>query len=282
MKSSAFVGLALLCYLPTLSAAPVEDAIVAAMRLSERRSYSWVSTVDDDARTYRITGKTTPAGYALVQMPVANAIRRRLGRGATDNIVDAIFRGNVNCVVATEDGWKKIEELPVIVDPDPMLGGHSNALRGSLLPGSSGGRSGRPALVSLPAVAEKDSRAYSNLQMGVSYPHEELGVIVGTGKDLRTEGEALTGSLSDVGAQLLLVRDGQTEITPVRAAGTFTVWIRGGLVSRYQVNLEGVIAVKTKFGAREIAVHQSTMTVIKDVGTTRVDVPYEAEAKLAP
>lgn len=45
--------------------------------------------------------------------------------------------------------------------------------------------------------------------------------------DLAVDDNAVTGMLTDLGAQLLLVRNGQTDITPVRAAGTFKIWLRG-------------------------------------------------------
>jgi len=76
------------------------------------------------------------------------------------------------------------------------------------------------------------------------------------------------------------VRDGQQEITPVRAAGTFKLWLRDGMVSKYQVRLHGVLTVDTPNGRRHIEVRQSADTVLKDVGTTKFDVPPQARAKL--
>src|SRR4051812_24903610 len=184
MFARAYAALAALCFLPALSAGPVEDAIVAAMRLSDRANYSWVATVDDDARTYTIAGKTSKAGYTTVRMPVVNAIRRRLGRGPTDNLVEAIFRGNVNCVLATEEGWKTLQELPWVSDTEPLLGTDASEMRGSI----GGAKTAKPKLPDLPGGGMKDERAYSNIQMGLSHPHEELGVIVSSGKELRMEG----------------------------------------------------------------------------------------------
>src|ERR1044071_6730315 len=80
-------------------AGPTENAIMAAMRLSEQPNYSWVATISDDARTYDIVGKTVRGGFTRVKMPVINSVRRSLGRGVTDTEVDVIFRGNVACVL---------------------------------------------------------------------------------------------------------------------------------------------------------------------------------------
>ena len=92
-----------------------------------------------------------------------------------------------------------------------------------------------------------------------------------------TTGEPKTRAL---GAQLLLVRDGQPEITPEQGAGTFTIWMRAGMVQRYQVRLKGVLAIKIGLGTKRVTVNQTTLTVIRDVGTTRVEVPAEARRKL--
>jgi hypothetical protein len=135
----------------------------------------------------------------------------------------------------------------------------------------------------MPRVADRrdgKDTPYSNLQLGISHPHEELGVIVGSYQELKVEGDVVTGSLTDLGAQLLLVRDGQKYIEPLRAAGTFKLWLRNGMVAKYQVTLEGVLRIHVQSGRRQVEVHQVTDTVLKDVGTTTLDVPDQARAKL--
>src|SRR4051812_15053150 len=95
-----------------LRAAPDDRLVVAAMHLSDQPNYTWVSTIVDDARTFEVEGRTTKGGYTRVKTPVVNAIRRRLGRSVTDLQIEAIFRGNVRCVLDTDDGWKTLDELP--------------------------------------------------------------------------------------------------------------------------------------------------------------------------
>jgi hypothetical protein len=281
MKLLFLAGLAAAFLTSVLIAGPMDEAIVAAMSLSDRANYSWVCTVNDDARTYDIVGKTSNAGYTQVRMPIINSVRRRLGRGARDNEVEAVFRGNVNCILLTDEGWRTVDELPIVVDTEPILGTNirvgSGPSRSAILGSGRGGKNIRPA----PKVDdERDDRGYSNLQLGVSHPHEELGIIVSTGTDLRAEGDTLSGSLTELGAQLLLVRDGQDDITPLRGAGTFTLWIRAGIVTRYQVELDGILAIKTGLAVKQVQVHQTATTIIRDVGTTTVDVPVEAKQKL--
>ena len=128
--------------------------------------------------------------------------------------------------------------------------------------------------------SEEGPTAYSNLQLAISHPHEDLGVIVSGHTNFKVEGDTATGTLTELAAQLLLVHDGQNEISPVRAEGTFKLWLRGGMVVKYQVQLQGVLSVESRAGRREISVQQTTVTQIKNVGATAFDVPDQARSKL--
>lgn len=266
----------------SLRAGPLESAIMAAMRLSDQPNYSWVATVTDDARTYDVTGRTIRGGFTHVKMPVVNAVRRRLGRSVTDTQIEMIFLGNVDCVIDTDKGWKKPADLSpaddeVEEDVSVSIGGGgfpgAGSANGGLLPGS----------VTLPSrqrPSPPEERRYSNLQLAICHPHEELGVIVSSHHEFKVEGDIVTGTLTDLGAQLLLVHDGQKEIAPVAAAGTFKLWLRNGMVAKYQVKLEGVLDVTTPKGRRQIAVHQTVETTLKDIGATTLEIPESARKQL--
>lgn len=264
----------------SLQAGPAESAILAAMRLSEQPSYSWVSTIEDDVRTYDVQGMTRRDGFTRLRMPMTESIRRRLGRAAMDSTLDVIYHGKSRCVIDTTDGWKNVGELPWLVErryqPDALA--LSPALIGLGLPGQMSNmappppRSRRVRPRSEAAAVD----GYSTLQLALNHPHEDLGVIVSSHAELHCEGETAHGTLNSIGALLLLVRDDNAEIEPQQAAGTFKLWMRGGAVSKYQVKLEGVLVV----GARTFEVKQTTTTVLRDVGVTKFNVPDEARLKL--
>lgn len=265
-------GLFAFAFISTL-AGPLDDALVAAMRLSASPNYSWVATVTDDARTYDISGQTSSEGFSRVRMPAINTLRRRLARSVTDTEVEFIFRGNVDWVVATEQGWLRAEELPPAqaeektgTPPRPNSGANSTS---SGLPGS------------LPGEPEGRARNYSNLQLGLSRPHEELGIIVSSHREITVTGSVVTGALTERGAQLLLVRDGHPEITPQQARGDFTLWLQGGVVIRYRVQLAGRLEITTTGTRRLVDVNQTTDTRLHAIGTTPIDIPEPARLKLA-
>lgn len=273
---------AILCIVPRAGAGPVEAAIMAAMRLSEQPNYSWVTTVSDDARTYEILGRTIRGGFTRVKMPAVNSLRRQLGRGVTDTQIDFIFRGNVACVIETEHGWRRPDELPAVPLEDAAAPDHPVVVGLPGVPANPPGPAAiRGSIVSLPRPAKGTGpRVYSNLQLGIAHPHEDLGVIVASHDSLQVEDDVVSGTLTELGAKLLLVRDGQETITPVRAAGTFKLWRRGDMIVKYQVTLTGALTVHLPTGGRTLEVSQLSETIVKDVGTTTFDVPDDARARL--
>jgi hypothetical protein len=243
--------------------------------------------VTDDARSYDLEGKTQKGGYTWMRFPVIKAVSSRLGREA-DSEIEAVFKGSAAGVILTENGWKTLAELPRPRrerNDDPFFWPTPSAMPVS----ARGGRMGRggfgaidpldpgPIVWPLPALANEEKRPYSNAQFGVSLPHDELAVIVSSFVDLQVAGEIVAGTLSDIGARLLLVRDGQQDqIEPLCAAGTFKLQIANGIVTKYIVRLEGIVLVDKK----KILVHQTASTTVTAIGKSNFEVPDEVRRKL--
>ncbi len=236
---------------------PVDDAIVAAMKLADQPNYSWTANVVRDARSYTVEGKTIVGGFtqvivpASVAMPANPEMRGRVGRGSSDSNVAAIFKGSETHVVETAEGWMTPLELA------------------SLPPAPRSGSGRRRGLVNdLP------------LSFAISLPHEDIGIIIGGGTDLKVEGGIVSGRLSDTGAKLLLLPPGQENVAPVAASGTFKLWINEGMLARYEVQLTGIVAVTAGQNRRAVKTTQTITTELKDIGSTKLAVPPEAKAKL--
>ncbi|HVS51653.1 MAG TPA: hypothetical protein VHD62_04800 [Opitutaceae bacterium] len=279
MKSPALATLALICTSAALHAGPVESALVAAMKLPDAPNYTWSTSVDDDARSYTIDGKTDRAGdLSLVDMPMVAAMRRRSGRGSSnsENQVTAAFKGDEKLVLDVNDKWQTPDEIRSAARSDSSgyggwRGGASGMGRRRGGPGGGpGGRGGDGS----------GAPPFSNLQQTLSRPHEEIAIIVANSTDLKAEDDGVSGTLSETGAKLLLVHPGQTELTPLRAAGTFRLWVRDGALVKYQVKLEGALAVNANGTRREVEVHQTANTTLSNAGTTAFEVPADAKKKL--
>ena len=115
------------------------------------------------------------------------------------------------------------------------------------------------------------------LQFGVTHPHEELEIIVSSFTTMDVSGDVVTGTLSPLGAALLLVRAEQIDVEPLAAEGQFKLWLDRGALIKYQLKLEGVVMFD---GGRKTHVHVRAHTTLKDIGTTQVNVPDAAREKL--
>jgi hypothetical protein len=281
MKPLLAALLPLLMVLPH-RADTVETAIIAAMRLSEQRNYSWTCSIMDDAQAYEIEGKTQD-GYTWQRQPMPKTVARRLGREAGRDL-ESIFKAPLRYVIQTESGWKALEELPkqhrswnnddwyYVVVPgvrSPDMPADETELDAF----------GLPPAIYIPVVQDSDEegdRVYSNAQFALALPHVELATIVSSFVDLQVEDGVAWGALTDVGAQLLLVHDGHEYIRPVIATGRFKLWMKGGIVDKYMVELAGIVVVDRK----TVYVRQKSTTVVRDVGTTTVEVPHDALRRL--
>ena len=288
-----------------LSAGPVESAIVAAMKLPDAPSYAWRTEVADDARTYEISGSTERAGeFSLVTMPIPVTGGRRVARGPINSsgtsTVTAWFKGAVDCVVQSGDGWRRPEEIANAGDRDTGGGGGQRRRGGFGGPpggggggvfgggggmggrgsGGGGGRGGGGFPPPVDDRGEASGRTFSNVQKTLSRPHEEIAVIIAGGSDLKAEGEVVSGRLSETSAKLLLVHEGQRDRVPLQAGGTFRLWVRGGALVKYETRLEGVLRVDDSAGRREVRVNETSTTTLSEVGTARVEVPAEVRKRL--
>lgn len=293
----------LLALAAPVSAGPVESAIVAAMRLPDAPTYGWRTEVQDDARTYEITGSTERAGeYSSVTMPVPVTGGRRAARGPVNSsgssTVTAWFKGAVDCVVQTGEGWARLADLGAGSGRDQGSGSGGGPRRrggggfggppgmggiGGVGGGGGGGRGSRGG-GGYPGGAEDrgdgNGRTFSNVQDTLSRPHEEVAIIVAGASGMSAEGEVVSGTLSETAAKLLLVHEGQRDRVPLQAAGTFRFWVRGGALVKFETKLEGRLQVDDSFGRREVKVNQTATTTLSEVGTARVEVPPEVRKRL--
>ncbi len=263
-----------------LRAGPVETAIVAAMKLPDAPNYHWQTDVTDDARSYAITGETDRAtDLSLVTMPMAASTagsrggggRGGRGRTGSPDTVTAVFKGTDKFLVQDGENWRRPDEVAASSDRSGWggRGGFGGPGRGR---GMRGGARGDPR--------GEEATGRGNLQSALSRPHEEIAIIVSGASDMKEEGGVISGRLSETAAKLLLVHDGQKDLTPLQAGGTFRLWVQNGALVKYETKLEGVVRSESGAGRGDHPVHQTAVTTISSVGTTKVEVPDAARRKL--
>lgn len=274
MKSLTLVCFASAALCTLCRAGPNNQAVIAAMKLSERPNYSWHTTIEVGSGSHVIDGKTNPHGYTWVQMPMNSALARRLDREG-EHALEAYFYGKNASVVRAGNGWRTLAELPASRERSEAR--KTPLVRGSAHTGTFGASTPPPGAMPPFVLNDKPNpRAYSSVRFGVTHPHEELAIIVSCATTFEADATIVTGVLSDTGAALLLVRDEQTDVSPLAAAGEFKLWLRNGCVVKYHLKLEGLLAINR----RKVSAHVYSTTVLHDIGSTRVTVPDEVRAKL--
>jgi hypothetical protein len=271
----------------TASASPTDAAIVAVMKLPEQPSYSWVCSISsgNTGAISTIMGETDKDGYTTIaDNNPTPLLLRRLGPGS-GGTVNAVFKGDDLCVIQTGNGWKFPDELPKATAPSSSYGSGG---------GGGGGRRGRRgAMGAFGGGGEGDSaggegngggsrqgRAAGSyeLNFAIRHPAEEMEIIVGGSTELTGNSDTCTGQLSERAAMQFMSSFGQPLAAPVHASGTFSIWMRDGIPARYEVTLDGTATVGSD--TKELPVHWTISTEIRDVGKTKVDVVPEAKAKL--
>jgi hypothetical protein len=111
-------------------------------------------------------------------------------------------------------------------------------------------------------------------------PAADAGDLASKAKDLKKDGEAYASDLTEAGAKELLSFGGRRNANapePKNAKGSVKFWVRDGLLAKYELKLQGTV----NFNGEDRDMDRTTTLEIKDVGTTKVDVPEAAKKKLS-
>ena len=111
-------------------------------------------------------------------------------------------------------------------------------------------------------------------------PAAQAADLVGGAKELQKDGDAYVSDLTDDAAKPLLTfgrRSGSDAPTVSNAKGSVKFWLNDGLLWKYEFKVSG----KVTFNGNERDVDRTTTTEVKNVGSTKVEVPEEAKKKLS-
>ena len=157
-----------------------------------------------------------------------------------ENTTEMVFKGDKAAVSGREGGWQSASDLENSEGPGRFLGMMA--------------RNFRP-----PAVQAA-----------------EIGSDI---KELKKDGDAYSGELTEEGAKKLLTfRRGQgAQATVANPKGSAKFWLKDGALVKYQFNVKGTVS----FNGNEFQNDRTSTVEIKDVGSTKVEVPEEAKKKLS-
>ena len=257
MKTNILLG-SLVVLAASLAADSVsKDEVTGAAKALAAKSYSWKTTIqaagggggggNRGGGPGATEGKVEPDGYTWVSM----------ARG--QNTIEGVVKGTKGAV-KLEDGWKSFEEA--------TAGGGAGA-------GAGGGQGGG---------GRNPGRMAARMLQNFKAPAVQAQEIAGRVKEFTKTDDTISGEFTEDGAKQMLTFGGRRggggggggnapEVSG--AKGTVKFWIKDGVLTKYQFNVQG----KVSFNGNDRDVDRTTTVEFKDVGTTKVSVPEEAAKK---
>jgi hypothetical protein len=246
MKTKILLGAAWLCATSLIAADAASDVKAAAKKLSEKGNYSWKSTIESAGGSGGGGGGRSRFGGPTEGKTDAGLTQLSITRG--ESTVEAVLKDGKGAI-KTEEGWKSLSEAA-------EAGGDGGGGRGNA------------------------ARFTARTLQSYKTPAAEVEDLVGKAKDLKKDGDAYAGTFSAEDTKGLMSRgfrrpggDGPEIADP---KGTVKFWVKDGALSKYQYNVQG----KMTFNNNDVDINRTTTVEIKEVGTTKVNVPEEAKKKL--
>lgn len=216
-----------------------EDVKNAAKKLGDAASYSWTSTPKSEG-TAAGKGGRSQAGPS--EGKTEKDGYTTLTTKAGEATIEAALKGG-KVAVKSADGWKGAEEF------------------------AGGGKGGQRDPAASLARRLRDFKG----------PAAQAADLADKAKELKAEGDAISGELTEDGAKALMSFGGGGQAPEITGAkGTAKFWLKDGTLAKFEYNVQG----KMKFGDREIDINRTTTVEVKDVGSTKVEVSEDAKKKL--
>lgn len=111
-------------------------------------------------------------------------------------------------------------------------------------------------------------------------PAAQAEDVAGKTKELKKDGDAIAGELTEDGAKALITMGGRgggngPEVSG--AKGSVKFWLKDGMVHKWELKVQG----KVSFNGNDRDVDRTTTVEIKDIGSTKIEVPEAAAKKLS-
>jgi hypothetical protein len=225
------------------NASPKDDVAAAAAKLAEGGNYSWKSTMDMGPNAQRTPGPT--------EGKIDKDGTTWLSMTFNDNTIEGAKMGD-KVAVKGEDGWQAGSEVS---------GG-----------GGGGGGGFNPGTMM--------ARRLQNLKA----PAAEVQDLITKVTDIAKSGDAFTGQLTEEGAKALATMGfgrrgggGGNRPSPTNLKGSVTIWIKDGVLSKYQTKVSGN---RKNQDGDDTPFERTTTVEIRDIGATKVTLPEDAKKKL--
>jgi hypothetical protein len=109
-------------------------------------------------------------------------------------------------------------------------------------------------------------------------PVEEADALASKAEELKKESDGLyAGDLTADAAKEMFSQLGRRAAEAPTAKGSVKFWVKDGLLSKYEVNVQGKITVGGD--KREVDLSRTATVELKDIGSTKISLPDEIRKK---
>jgi hypothetical protein len=125
--------------------------------------------------------------------------------------------------------------------------------------------------------SEGPGRFMAGMIRNFKTPAAQAAEIAASAKELKKDGDAYSSDLTEEGAKTLLRfrRGGDVTVSNAKASAKF--WVKDGSLTKYEFKVSGNVS----FNGNDMDVSRTTTVEIKDVGTTKIQVPDDAKKKMS-
>jgi hypothetical protein len=242
MKRNLLSGLMALLAAPLLAAdaSPKTDVKNAAAALGNQTNYSWRTTVE--------VGGNSPFRPGPTEGKTEKGGYTTLSLSFGDNTSEAVRQGTNGAIKTPDNGWQSLAE----------------AMK------DDGGGGFNPGMFL--------ARTVQNFKV----PAAQAADLADQVKDLKKDTNGISGDLTEDGAKALLTfrprggNGGGEGPAITNAKGSVKFWVADGKLAKYQFHIQGTVS----FNGNDRDVDRTTTVEIKDVNSTKIEVPDDAKKKL--
>jgi hypothetical protein len=151
------------------------------------------------------------------------------------------------------------------------------------LKGEKGAARGLEGWMTLDEIAQTSGTAAAVVKFLKSYkaPAAQSAELAGNLKDVTEMDGVLSGEMKEDAVKDVLLfaarrRDGQEAPKIADEKGTAKFWVKEGVLTKYEMKVQG----KLTAGDRTTDIDRTLTTDLKDIGSTKLEVPEEAKQKM--
>jgi hypothetical protein len=228
---------------------PKDDVTTAARKLADKDNYAWKRATEDAGGGRSggtpSEGKIEKDGYLWLSMTfVTPRLSPDAPPGMRANPIEGIKKSE-KVAIKTEDGWQSFSE----------------ATSGGFGPASIAAR----------------------LVQAFKAPAAEAADFADKAQELKKDGDAYSGQLTEEVAKSQIITGsgrglgGPNAPQITDAKGSVKFWVQDGVLTRYQIKVQAKMSIM----GNQRDVNRTITVEIKDVGSTKVQVPEDAMKKIS-